>query len=309
MAQPKVVVVGSSNMDMVVKTPRIPVKGETILGGDFIMVPGGKGANQAVAAARLGAEVTLIARLGKDSFGDSSITNFEANKINIRYIIRDTETPSGVALIFVDELGENIIVVAPGSNSKLIPEDVKRAEPVLESAAVILLQLEISMETVKYTASVAKSYGVPVILNPAPATKLSPEFLTNITYLTPNETEASLLTGIDVKDATTAEKAGKQLVEQGVETVIITLGATGALIVTKEYIELIPAPKVIAVDTTAAGDAFNGGLAYAFSLKKSLPDAVRFANNVAALSVTKMGAQPSMPTLNELEQFITNSKF
>lgn len=308
MAQPKVVVVGSSNTDMVVKTPRIPVKGETILGGDFIMVPGGKGANQAVAAARLGAEVTFIARLGKDLFGDSSISQFTSDKINTNYIIRDETTPSGVALIFVDELGENVIVVAPGANAKLRPEDVEHAEPILQSASVILLQLEIPMETVAYTASVAQAYGVPVILNPAPATKLSPELLNDITYLTPNETEASLLTGIEVKDVISAEHAGKKLVDQGVGAVIITLGAAGALVVTKEDTELIPAPNVTAVDTTAAGDAFNGGFAYALSLGKSLPDTVQFANYVGALSVTKMGAQPSMPTLNELEQFIAKCK-
>jgi ribokinase len=308
MAQPKVVVVGSSNTDMVVKTPRIPVKGETILGGDFIMVPGGKGANQAVAAARLGAETTFIARLGTDIFGDSSIANFMNNKINTKHILRDDITPSGVALIFVDEQGENVIVVAPGANGKLIPEDVQRAEPMLESASVILLQLEIPMDTVEYTVSVAQAYGVPVILNPAPATKLSPELLADINYLTPNETEASLLTGIEVTDTPTAEKAGKRLIEQGVGTVIITRGASGALIVTKEESVSIPAPKVKAIDTTAAGDAFNGGLAYSLALGKPLSEAVRFATYVGALSVTKMGAQPSMPTIQELEQFMANSK-
>ncbi|MFB3896342.1 MAG: ribokinase [bacterium] len=308
MAQPKVVVVGSSNTDMVVKTPRIPGKGETILGSDFMMVPGGKGANQAVAAARLGAETTFIARLGKDMFGDISIANFKENKINTKFIRCNEDTPSGVALILVDEQGENVIVVAPGSNGKLMPEDVGRAEALIESASVVLLQLEIPIDTVEYSASVAQAYGVPVILNPAPARKLSPELLADITYLTPNETEASLLSGIKVTDTATAEKAGKVLIEQGVGTVIITLGASGALIVTKEESELIPAPKVKAVDTTAAGDAFNGGLAYSLALGKPLSEAVRFANYVGALSITKMGAQPSMPTLQEIEQFIAECK-
>ena len=307
-SQPKIVVVGSSNTDMVVKTPRIPVKGETILGNEFIMVPGGKGANQAVAAARLGAEVTFIARLGKDIFGDISLANFESNKINTHYILRDVETPSGVALIFVDEQGENVIVVAPGSNAKLKPGDVEHAESIFKSASVVLLQLEIPMETVEYTVSLAQALGIPIILNPAPATKLSSELFHNVTYLTPNETEASLLTGIEVNDISSAETAGKKLVKQGIGTVIITLGAVGALAVTKHDTKLIPAPKVTAVDTTAAGDAFNGGFAYALATGKSLLEAVKFANYVGALSVTKMGAQPSMPSLNEVERFIAKCK-
>ncbi|MCX7918448.1 MAG: ribokinase [bacterium] len=306
-SNPNIVVVGSSNTDMVVKTPRIPVKGETILGREFIMVPGGKGANQAVAASRLGAQVTFIARVGNDIFGDSSLSNFIANRINTRYIQRDPETPSGVALIFVDEHGENVIVVAPGSNAKLSPDDVQQAEAIIRTAAVILLQLEIPIATVEYTVSLAQSYNVPVILNPAPATTLSPNLLHEITYLTPNETEASILSGIKVNDTSTAETAGKKLIELGVETVIVTLGAAGALVVTAETTKLIPAPKVTAVDTTAAGDAFNGGLAVALATGKSLLEAVQFANYVGALSVTKMGAQPSMPTYDDVMRFMANS--
>lgn len=303
MNKPKIVVVGSSNTDMVIKLGRLPGPGETIIGGDFIMAAGGKGANQAVAAARLGGEVTFVARVGADIFGKQAIQNFQEEGINTDFIVEDQEHPSGMALIFVDQKGENSIAVASGANGRLSEQDVATARVKLEDAEVLLLQLETPLETVRYAASMAAEKGVQVILNPAPARELDDALLSNITVLTPNESEAELLTGVKVEDEESAKAAAQNLRERGVANVIITLGAQGSLMVTGTQVVMVPTKEVQAVDTTAAGDAFNGALAYAIAVGKSLEEAARFANLVGAFSATRMGAQPSMPTPEEVRQF------
>ncbi|MGB2807875.1 MAG: ribokinase [Sedimentisphaerales bacterium] len=305
---PTIAVVGSSNMDLVVKSERIPVTGETILGGDFIMVPGGKGANQAVAAAKLGAKVFFIAKLGDDIFGSQSLNNFKKEGVNTRYVLQTKDAPSGVALIMVDDDGNNVIVVAPGANHKLTPEDVKEAESDIALSGALVAQLEVPIETIEFAAGLANKSNVPFILDPAPAQELSEQLLKMVDVLTPNETEARILTGIEVKDQKSAESAAQKLLECGVKNVILTMGAIGYLSVGKEGKEFVAARKVTAVDSTAAGDAFTGSLAVGLARGQSLSEAALFANNVAAVSVTKMGAQPSMPTVQEVEAFISKTE-
>jgi ribokinase len=291
-------------MDLVVKSPRIPAVGETILGGDFIMTPGGKGANQAVAAAKLGAQVCFIARLGNDIFAQHSLSNFEKEGVNTEYVTQTKEAPSGVALITVDDSGNNVIVVAPGANKMLSLYDVKRAASDIASSGALVAQFEIPLETVECAARLANKSGVLFILDPAPAQKLSPDFLKMIDVITPNETEAQILTDIEVTDEESACTAAKKLLEFGVKSVILTMGEKGFLLADNERIESLSAIEVNAVDTTAAGDAFTGSLAVGLAQGKNLYDAALFANYVAALSVTKLGAQSSMPTGEMVESFI-----
>lgn len=300
----QIVVVGSSNMDLVVRSPRIPVVGETILGEDFIMTPGGKGANQAVAAAKLGAEVYLVARLGQDVFAEQSLSNFEKEGVRTEYIVRTSDAPSGVALITVDRAGDNVIVVAPGANQKLSPQDIQEARGAIVSSGALVAQLEVPLETVQFAARLAHESNVPVILNPAPAQKLDTELLAMVDVLTPNETEAEILTGVKVTDENSARKAARELMERGVKAVILTMGSKGFLLSEDQGTGFVPAIKIHTVDATAAGDAFTGALAVGVAQGESLFDAALFANYVAALSVTKMGAQSSMPTRREVESFI-----
>ena len=300
----KIVVVGSINTDMIVKVPRIPKTGETILGGKFSTAAGGKGANQAVAAARAGGNVTFIARVGNDMFGKQALEDFESNNINAKYIKTDSTEPSGVALIFVDEKGENSIAVASGANARLSHREVTEAEEVIKSADILLMQLETPMESVKRAAKIAKEAGVKVILNPAPACPLDNTLLRTVYVITPNESEAELLTDISVTDFPSAEKAAFILLDRGVEVAIITMGIKGALIKTRELTKIIPGFKVKAVDSTAAGDVFNGSLVVAMAEGKTLEETVQFANAAAALSVTKLGEQPSAPKRVEIERML-----
>ncbi|HNS21791.1 MAG TPA: ribokinase [Sedimentisphaerales bacterium] len=301
---PNIVVVGSSNMDLVVKSARIPIPGETILGGDFLMVPGGKGANQAVAAAKLGARVHFVARLGNDVFGRKSLDNFRLEGLDTTYVSLTSDAPSGVALITVDEAGNNAIVVAPGANGRLSPEDVRRAADAIQSAGAVVAQLEVPLATVECAAELAREASVPFILNPAPAQPLTRELLEKVAVLTPNESEARILTGIEVVDEKSARKAAQKLVRSGAKAAIVTMGAKGFLLADGTTMEFVPAIRVKTVDATAAGDAFTGSLAVALALGQDLHEAARFANWVAAFSVTRLGAQPSMPTRHELEEFI-----
>ncbi len=308
MSKNSIVVVGSSNTDMVIQLDRIPRPGETILGGKFVMAAGGKGANQAVAAARAGGDVTFVARVGRDMFGDQAVAGFEKDGICVEHVLRDKASPSGVALIFVASDGENSIAVASGANGNLSPVDVRKARQAIAAASVLVMQLETPLPAVQAAAEIAAQAGVPVILNPAPACPLPDELLKLISILTPNETEAELLTGIPVTDDATAEQAADRLLARGVKTVIITLGARGAFVASEEFRGLVPGFEVKAVDTTAAGDVFNGALAVALARRQPLAEAVRFANAAAAISVTRLGAQPSAPKRKEIKKLAGGEK-
>lgn len=297
----KIVVIGSANMDMVVKTDHIPVPGETVLSGSFFMNPGGKGANQAVAAARLGADVSFISRLGTDLFGKQFSGLLADEGINTRYLVSDALLPTGVALITVDKKGENSIVVAPGANAGLTIDDMEQALPAIADADFVLMQLETPVNVVEYVAAYAASVHTPVVLNPAPAAPLSEKLLSHIDILTPNETEAAFIAGIPVHDVASATKAADLICKKGVNRVIVTLGAKGALICENGQHILVEAPKVQPVDTTAAGDVFNGALTVALSEGKDITAAVRFACEAAAISVTRMGAQASIPYRENLK--------
>lgn len=290
-------------MDLVVKSPRIPVVGETILGEGFLMTPGGKGANQAVAAARLGANVHLVAKLGEDIFADQSLENFKKVGVNTEYVLRTPKAPSGVALITVDDQGANVIVVAPGANSQLSPEDVQAAESVIASADVLILQLEVPMKTVEFAASMAHDRNVPVILDPAPAQELDWDLLAKIDVITPNETEAQIITGVEVTDIDSARAACQSLLERNVRAVALTMGEKGFLAACDQGLEFVPAVRVEAIDTTAAGDAFTAALAFGIAQGQTFLEAAENAKYIAALSTTKMGAQSSMPTLAQAEKF------
>jgi ribokinase len=304
--KPKIVVVGSANTDMVVKVQHLPEPGETILGGDYIQAWGGKGANQAVAAARLGAEVTFVARLGMDAFGDGSVAAYKADGINTEYIIRDDKTPSGVALIMVNHGGENIIAVAQGANARLSPEDILAAENAIQGANCLLVQLEIPLETVQAAVQLAVKHHVPVILNPAPATKLPPALLEMVDFLTPNETEAAILEG-EYSSSRSIDGAYSLKSKFKIKNLIITLGVKGAAIIGYRN-QIVPPYTVQSVDTTGAGDAFNGALAVALARGDNVVEAVKFANAVAALTATGSGAQSSMPTVEAVEAFMKENQ-
>ncbi|MBP6022881.1 ribokinase [Ferruginibacter sp.] len=300
MSTNKIIVIGSSNTDMVVKSSVLPKPGETILGGTFLMNAGGKGANQAVAAARLGGNVTLVAKVGNDIFGKQSIDGFKKEKINTEFIFSDDKTPSGTALIMVNEEGENCIVVAPGANALLLPTDIEKVKS-LSEAEIILMQLEIPMETIEAVAKKAKLNHQKVIINPAPAQKLSDELLNGLFLITPNETEAGLLTGIVVEDDATASQAADFFLNKGVQNVIITLGKQGAYFQNKELHFKTDAPVVKAKDTTAAGDTFSGAISVAVTENMEWKQAVQFAVKAASVSVTRMGAQASVPYRQEMD--------
>lgn len=297
----KILVVGSSNTDMVVKSAHLPLPGETVLGGQFFSFAGGKGANQAVAAAKLGGDVSFLAKVGNDTLGKIAVEGFKKEGVDVTHIITDPESHSGVALIMVEDFGENCISVASGANGKFTPLDIENASELLEKASFVLVQLEIPLETVTALVDKAFAHGVPVILNPAPARPLSDELISKLFIITPNETEAELLTGEKVTDEMSASKAAKILREKGAKLVIITLGAKGAFLLSDQEEILIPSIQVNAVDTTAAGDTFNGALTVALSEGMEIKAAIRFANQAAAISVTRMGAQSSQPYRSELK--------
>ena len=299
----RIVVIGSSNTDMVIRTKNLPRPGETVLGGTFFMNAGGKGANQAVACARLGGAVTFVCKTGNDVFGHQAYQLFDDEGIDPSYVFSDPKNPSGVALILVDDNAENSIAVASGSNSNLVTADIDNSLDAIENSEIVLMQLEIPIKTIEYAAQIAKSRGKMVILNPAPAPTepLPISILKNIDLITPNETEAELISGIPVVDETSAIAAAKRMAELGVKKIIITMGSKGAMLYEDGEAELIPSIRVKAVDTTAAGDCFNGALTIAISEGRSLKDAVLFANRAAAISVTRPGAQVSMPYRHEVD--------
>jgi ribokinase len=300
----RIVVVGSANTDQIIKLERLPRPGETILGGDFLTAAGGKGANQAVGAARAGGRVTFVGRVGADAFGARAIAGLRRDHIDTRYVIRDPRAASGTALILLDGEGRNMIAVAAGANGRLSQTDVHSAAPAIRSAAVVLLQLESPLQSVVAAAELAFKSGARVILNPAPARPLPDRLLRHVSILTPNETEAELLSGIRITGNATAKRAAEKLRQRGVSTVVITLGARGAFVVTDGLSRHVTGFRVRPVDTTAAGDIFNGALAVALAEQQPLLDAVRFANAAAAMSVTRLGAQPSAPTRPEIERML-----
>ncbi len=301
--KPKIVVIGSSNTDMVVKVPHIPAPGETIMGSDFMTIPGGKGANQAVAAARAGAGVSFVACVADDAFGAQSVENYQKDGIDTSCIKVQKGTHSGIALINVAADGENSIAVAPGANSYLLPEDIGNYKHAFDGAAMVLAQLEIPMETVVAAADLAHEKGIPFILNPAPGAAIPQELFKKITIITPNETEAAILTSRSNISEDVIPWMAAELYRMGVKTVILTLGSKGVYLKSDDFEGMIPGYKVRAVDTTAAGDVFNGALASALAGGKPIKEAVDFAQKAAAISVTRMGAQPSAPSLNEVMEY------
>jgi ribokinase len=293
-------VIGSSNTDMVIRSDKLPAPGETIIGSEFMMNAGGKGANQAVAAAKLGAAVTFACKVGDDIFGRQSLQGFQQAGINTDFVLTDPGNPSGVALILVDGNGENCIAVAPGANGALQIADLEKVIEQIVKDDIVLLQLEIPIPTVAYAIKKCHDKGARVILNPAPAQLLDDALFRFVDTLTPNETEAELLTGIKVNDLQSAANAATILQNKGITNVIITMGSKGAYLLNSSVHKLIPSPVVVAIDSTAAGDVFNGALAVALTGSFDLEQAVAFACKAAAVSVTRMGAQASAPVRSEL---------
>ena len=304
--KPKVVVVGSFMMDLVIKAERRPQKGETLIGQQFGMFGGGKGNNQAIAAARLGGDVTMVGRLGMDSFGDKLMDALVEEGVEIRFIVRDAEVGIGVGSPVIDADGDNSIIIVPRANMRLSAADVDRAASAISDSDVLLLQLEVPIAASQRAAEIAKSSGTKVILNPAPAQDLPDSFLAQVDILTPNQVEAELLSGVEVSDSEGAERAARILLDRGVSAAILTLGEGGALLFKDGLTTSIPAYRVNVVDTTAAGDAFCGALATALARGEALEDAVVFANAAGALAVTVLGAAPSMPTAQQITEFLAS---
>lgn len=295
----KILVVGSINMDLVVRVPQAPLPGETVLGGDFETYPGGKGANQAVAASRMGGDVTMVGRVGNDDFGDTLIQKLVEDGIKTNHVIKDSNAATGIAMISVAADGENTIVVGPGANMQVSIEDVNQARALMREADILLVQLECPLETITAAVELAKAYDVPVIFNPAPAQPISKALLKDLDYLTPNQSEILHLT-----DETDIGQAIQKLQDWGVKRLILTLGANGARVITEDMDEHLPAFEVTAVDTTASGDAFHGALAVALAEGKSLLDAVWMGMAAGALAATKRGAQTSLPTREAVDNFL-----
>jgi ribokinase len=302
----KIVVIGSSNVDLLMKMDHLPEKGETVTDAEFFQVYGGKGANQAVAAARAGGNVAFVNSVGEDAYTPQMVQNYKNDGIDTRFVFQEKEIASGHALIMIGGEGMNYLSVAPGANYKLTPQKIDEAMPVIDEAAMIVMQYEIPEETIKYVIDLANRKSIPVLWNCAPARAFDLSYIPKINILVLNEVEAGFLAGIPVENETDAEKAAQKLVDSGVEKVIITLGSKGAFVVTKTEKVSVPAFKVEAVDTTAAGDTFCGAFAVALVEGKSLKEALQFASAAAAISVTRIGAQPSAPTRKEIEAFLKN---
>lgn len=305
--QRRVVVIGSANVDFTVKVDRLPKPGETVSGGEFYTSFGGKGANQAVAALKAGASVTFVAKVGRDPNGEQILRHLTTLGFPPEGLLRDEAFPSGVALIMVDREGRNLIAVAPGSNRRLTVEDIRQAEPLIARGQVLLIQLEVPLPAAEEALRLAKAHGLTTILNPAPARPLSQALLALTDFLTPNEAEVEALTGIEVQDLQGAVHAARRLLDSGARHVIVTLGEAGALFVGEGLMKPFPAFPVEAIDSTAAGDAFNGALACALAEEKPLEEAILFANAAGALTVTKRGAQDSLPTREAIERLLARA--
>ena len=305
---PKVVVVGSLNMDLAIKAEKQPQAGETVLGEEFGMFTGGKGFNQALAAARLGAEVAMVGRLGADLFGDELMSMLTDDKVDGRFVVRDAEAGTGIASIFIGPEGENRIVVVPRANMRLTVADVERASSCIAAADILLLQLEVPIEASQNAAEIARANDTLVLLDPAPAQELPDSFLRLADILTPNELETESLSGVNVSDQKGVEQAAQIIFDKGVPTVVLTLGDRGALLLTADLKKIVPAYHVNVVDTTAAGDAFCGALATALAQGKTIEDALTFANAAGALAVTVLGAGPAIPTSEAITEFLTSAR-
>lgn len=311
MSKAKVTVMGSFIVDLMARTPHLPEHGETVKGSHFQMGPGGKGSNQGVAASRSGASVTMITKIGTDPFAQIALESFRREGMDMQFVLQDERYPTGTALIMVDEnTSENKIVVTIGACEHITREEIGSARTQIESSRVFLTQLETNLDAVENAVNIAHAGGVKVILNPAPAPAqpLSDNLLAKVDIITPNETEASILTGIKVADMNDAKKAARALKAKGIENVIITMGSKGALVLTDSMEYIVDPIKVDVVDTTGAGDAFNGGLATALAEGQDIVQAVRFANATGALSVTKLGTAPAMPYRNEIENLLSNTR-
>jgi len=304
-----IVVVGSINMDLVVRASRIPTPGETVLGQDFSTYPGGKGANQAIAAVRQGARVKFIGRVGDDEFGRLLVDELEVNGVDVKHIYMDENAATGVALITLNDAGENAIVVASGANHRLSPDNIHAAETAFSGADVLLLQLETPLDTVTAGAEAARNHGVKVILNPAPATPLPGELLSRVDILIPNESETAQLTGLPVNNLSQVEKAGRTLVKRGISTVVVTLGERGAYqIEADKPARHISSYPVAVVDTTAAGDSFVGTFAVSLANGEPVDRAVERGCAAGALATTRLGAQQSIPTRSEIDNLLKEQR-
>ena len=308
MRTPRIVVVGSSNTDLVVSSPRIPAPGETIIGGEFSVAPGGKGANQAVAAARLGGDVSFVGCVGRDEFGGAAIAGLRADGIDIGNVRRVDGARAGVALIVVADDGENAIVVAPGSNSLLTGDDIDAASEAIRNADVLVVQLEVPLDAVRRALEIAHEAGVATLLNPAPAQELDRGLLQHVDWITPNETEAAQLAGLDIASEGVRLDAADALRRLGVRNVVITCGSDGALYSAEGSSVVVAAIPVDPIDTVGAGDVFSGALAVALGESQDVAEALRFANAAAAISVTRRGAQPSVPNRLEVESFLAERR-
>lgn len=301
----KITIIGSINMDLVVCTPKIPIMGETVIGEGFMTAPGGKGANQAVAAARLGGQVSMVGCVGDDIFGKNLTKNLSKNNVSIRSIKTIQNKSTGIAVIVIKE-GDNFIIVDPGANHELTPTMIDDVEDLIKESSIIVLQLEIPMESVKRAIKIAKKNKVKVLLNPAPAQKLDDRLLADVDIITPNETESEIITGIPIRSVDDAKKAVEYLKKKGIPQVIVTMGKHGVVYNSGTDIINKPVPDVEVVDTTAAGDSFTGALSVAITEGKTIDEAIDFANIVGTLTVTKKGAQTSLPTIEDVHSFMNS---
>ncbi|MCP4760191.1 MAG: ribokinase [archaeon] len=305
MKKGKVCVMGSFIVDLMMRAPKLPIPGETVKGTIFQIGPGGKGSNQGVAANRSGAETTMIAKIGNDEFADLAYNSFKNEGMTLDFIFKDDKLATGAALIMVDEnSGQNKIIVTLGASNNILKENIDKAINKIKNSDVFLTQLETNLDAMEYTVNIALENNVPIILNPAPADHISDELLKKIDYLTPNESEATALCGFKVEEIDEVKKAGEYLLKKGVKNVIFTLGSKGAYLYNNEIQKLFPPFEVDVIDTTGAGDAFNGGLATALAEGKSLEEAIIFANAVGSLSVTKIGTAPAMPYREDIDKLL-----
>lgn len=299
-----ILVFGSLNMDLVVKAERVPEGGQTLPGEEFITIPGGKGANQAVAVSKLGGRAAMVGRVGQDGFGDEMVTNLSRNGVDVSHVRREADVTSGIAMIIVEASGENRILIVPGANGRVGIEDVDSASGLLSQASLLVMQFEVDLKAVKHAASLARKIGIPVLVNTAPPAIPPEGLLEMVDYLVLNEHEAAFITGQPVSDPRTAEAAAKMLLARGPRVVMVTLGAQGVVYAAEGITKHVPAFKIKAVDTTAAGDAFIGGFAAALGWESSLEEKVRFASAAGALAATRLGAQSSIPSLEEVKAFM-----